>query len=80
MWFVLVLAVAVAVSKLFNRTGDGLVFDIVIGFVGAILLSRVVMLFGQANIPLSIIESSLVAIGGTALALIGYNKLFRRAQ
>lgn len=71
-------------SKLVNKTGSGLLMDIVLGiiggFVGGFIVSRVPALgglLGRSGMNGFIIEV-IVAIAGAALVIFLYDMLFRR--
>ena len=71
-------------SKLINKSGSGLLMDIVLGiiggFVGGFIVSRVPALgglLGRSGMSGFIVEV-IVAIGGAALVIFLYDMLFRR--
>jgi uncharacterized membrane protein YeaQ/YmgE (transglycosylase-associated protein family) len=79
-WIILGLISGFVASKLVNHTGSGMLMDIVIGVIGAIVGG-----FIGAKLGLGGIEgfwspwSWLLAIGGAIIVLLIYNAVARRA-
>jgi uncharacterized membrane protein YeaQ/YmgE (transglycosylase-associated protein family) len=77
-WIVLGLIAGFIGSKLINKTGEGVILDIVLGVVGAIVGGYVFSLFGAGGVTGLNLYSLLVAVVGAVLVLVIYHALFRR--
>ena len=78
-WLVLGLISGFIASKLVNKTGGGLVMDIVLGVIGAIVGGFIAnRVFGIAGVTGFDIRSFIVAILGAVLVLIVYHMVVRR--
>ena len=66
-------------SKLVNKTGKGLVLDIVLGIVGAVIGGWLFSLFGMHGVTGLNIYSLIVAIVGAVVFLVVYDAIRRRA-
>ncbi len=78
-WLVLGLISGFIASKVVNKTGEGLVMDIILGVVGAIVGGFIAnRVFGIAGITGFDIRSFIVAILGAILVLIVYHMVVRR--
>jgi uncharacterized membrane protein YeaQ/YmgE (transglycosylase-associated protein family) len=78
-WIVLGLVAGFIGSKIVNRRGEGLVLDILLGIVGAVLGGWLFQKFGMAGVTGLNIYSIFVAVIGSVLFLILYHAVFRRA-
>ena len=83
-WIVLGLVAGFIASKIINKTGEGLVMDIVLGIVGAVvggfIVSRVpalANLFGQSTAAFNL-PGLIIAVLGAIIVLLIYHMLFRR--
>ncbi len=77
-WLVLGLIAGFIASKLVNKTGEGMVLDIVLGVVGAFVGGWLFNTFGQAGVTGLNLYSMLVAVVGAVVVLVLYHALFRR--
>ena len=77
-WLVLGLISGFIASKLVNKTGEGVVLDIVLGVVGALVGGWLFNTFGQAGVTGLNLYSMLVAVVGAVVVLVLYHALFRR--
>ena len=78
-WLVLGLISGFIASKIVNKTGEGLVMDIVLGVVGAIVGGFIAnRVFGIAGITGFDFRSIVVSILGAILVLIVYHMVVRR--
>ena len=77
-WIILGLIAGFVGSKLVNKTGQGLVLDIVLGIVGAIVGGVIFSLFGATGVTGLNIWSLIVAIVGAVVVLWIYHNLARR--
>jgi uncharacterized membrane protein YeaQ/YmgE (transglycosylase-associated protein family) len=66
-------------SKLVNKTGEGLVLDIALGIVGAVVGGWLSSLFGMHGVTGLNIYSLIVAIVGAVVSLVVYHAIRRRA-
>jgi uncharacterized membrane protein YeaQ/YmgE (transglycosylase-associated protein family) len=78
-WIVLGLIAGFIASKIVNAQGQGVILDIVLGIVGAIVGGFLFSLIGVAGITGFNIWSMLVAILGAVVILLVYHAIFRRA-
>jgi uncharacterized membrane protein YeaQ/YmgE (transglycosylase-associated protein family) len=79
-WIVLGLIAGFIASKIVNKTGDGLLSDIVLGIVGAVIGGYVFETFGMPGVSGLNIYSLLVAVVGAMVFLVLYHALFRRGR
>lgn len=77
-WIVLGLIAGFIGSKLVNHTGEGLIRDVLLGVVGAIIGGYLFNLFGASGVTGLNLYSLLVAVVGAVVFLIVYHALFRR--
>jgi uncharacterized membrane protein YeaQ/YmgE (transglycosylase-associated protein family) len=77
-WIVLGLIAGFIASKLVNKTGEGMLMDIVLGIVGAVVGGWLFNAFGMSGVSGLNLYSLLVAVIGAALFLIVYHALTRR--
>ncbi len=78
-WIVLGLIAGFIGSKLVNKTGEGLILDIVLGIVGAIVGGFLFNLVGATGVTGLNLWSLIVAVIGAVVFLVAYHALFRRA-
>ena len=77
-WLVLGLIAGFIASKVVNRTGEGLVLDIVLGIAGALVGGFLFTSFGQNGVTGFNLYSMFVAVIGAIVLLVLYHLLFRR--
>ena len=77
-WIILGLIAGFIGSKVVNKTGSGLLMDIVLGIVGAVVGGFVFNLFGMAGVTGLNIYSIIVAIVGAILVLWVYHNVLNR--
>ncbi|MGD0296046.1 MAG: GlsB/YeaQ/YmgE family stress response membrane protein [Bryobacteraceae bacterium] len=77
-WIILGLLAGFIGSKLVNKTGEGVVLDIALGIVGAIVGGFLFTRFGASGVTGLNIYSLLVAVVGAVLLLIAYHAIRRR--
>jgi len=76
-WIILGLISGFIASKIVNKEGSGLFFDIILGIIGAVVGGWIfVLLGGQGATGLSL-HSVLVAVIGAIVVLIGYHAIRR---
>ncbi len=76
-WVVLGLIAGFIGSKLVNKTGEGLVLDIVLGIVGAIVGGWLFTLFGMSSVTGLNVYSLVVAVMGAVVFLLVYRAIRR---
>jgi uncharacterized membrane protein YeaQ/YmgE (transglycosylase-associated protein family) len=77
-WVVLGLISGFIASKIVNRRGEGLVLDILLGIVGAIVGGYLFSLFGAQGVSGVNIYSMFVAVIGAILVLVIYHSVSGR--
>ena len=77
-WIVLGLIAGFLGSKIVNKTGEGLVLDIVLGIVGALVGGFLFNQFGAAGVTGLNLYSLLVATIGAIVVLVLYHLVVRR--
>jgi len=77
-WLVLGLIAGFIASKLVNKSGEGVVLDIVLGIVGAFVGGWLFTTFGAAGVSGLNLYSMLVAVVGAVVVLVVYHAVFRR--
>jgi uncharacterized membrane protein YeaQ/YmgE (transglycosylase-associated protein family) len=77
-WIVLGLIAGFVASKIVNKSGEGVLLDIILGIVGAVLGGFLFQTFGMTGVTGLNIYSILVAIVGAVVFLVLYHALFRR--
>ena len=78
-WIVLGIVAGFIGSKLVNKTGEGLIRDLVLGVVGAIVGGWLFALFGQSGVTGLNLYSLLVAVVGAVVVLVVYHAIMRAA-
>jgi uncharacterized membrane protein YeaQ/YmgE (transglycosylase-associated protein family) len=78
-WIVLGIVAGFLGSKIVNRTGEGLVLNLVLGIIGAIVGGWIFSFFGQAGVTGLNLYSLLVAVIGAVVALVAYHAMSRMA-
>jgi uncharacterized membrane protein YeaQ/YmgE (transglycosylase-associated protein family) len=76
-WIVLGLIAGFIASKIVNKAGEGLVMDIVLGIVGALVGGWLFSMIGQAGITGFNLYSMFVAILGATVLLVIYHAVRR---
>jgi uncharacterized membrane protein YeaQ/YmgE (transglycosylase-associated protein family) len=74
-WIVLGLIAGFIASKLVNKRGEGLLLDIILGIVGAVVGGWVFSLFGGFGVSGFNLHSLLVAVVGAVLVLVIYHAI-----
>ena len=77
-WVVLGLIAGFIASKIVNHTGSGIVMDIVLGVVGALVGGFLFSMFGAVGVTGFNIYSMLVAVVGAVVVLWLYHMLIGR--
>ena len=77
-WLVVGLIAGFLASKVVNKTGEGLVLDIVVGIAGALVGGFLFTSFGQHGVTGFNVYSMFVAVIGAIILLVLYHLVFRR--
>ena len=76
-WLVLGLIAGFIGSKIVNKSGEGVMMDIVLGILGAFLGGWLFQTFGAAGVTGLNLYSMLVAVVGAVVLLVVYHALRR---
>jgi uncharacterized membrane protein YeaQ/YmgE (transglycosylase-associated protein family) len=76
-WIVLGLIAGFIGSKIVNKSGEGVILDIILGIAGAVLGGWVFTRFGAAGVTGLNLYSLLVAVVGSVLFLVIYHAIRR---
>ena len=77
-WLVVALIAGFIGSKIVNKTGEGLVRDIILGIVGAFVGGWIFTAMGAAGVTGVNIYSIFVAVIGAVVVLVAYHAIFGR--
>ncbi|HWX26549.1 MAG TPA: GlsB/YeaQ/YmgE family stress response membrane protein [Steroidobacteraceae bacterium] len=77
-WIVLGLIAGFIASKLVNKSGEGVLLDIVLGVVGAVVGGWLFSLLGMAGVSGLNIYSLVVAVIGAVVLLFAYHAITGR--
>jgi uncharacterized membrane protein YeaQ/YmgE (transglycosylase-associated protein family) len=76
-WIVLGLVAGFIGSKIVNKTGEGILLDIMLGIVGAVVGGWLFNTFGAAGVTGLNLYSLLVAVIGAVVLLVVYHAIRR---
>ena len=77
-WVILGLVAGFIGSKIVNKSGEGVILDIVLGIVGAVVGGYLFNVFGAAGVTGFNIYSLIVAIIGAIIVLVVYHAIVGR--
>lgn len=77
-WIVLGLIAGFIGSKLVNKTGEGVLLDIILGIVGAVVGGWLFSRFGMSGVTGLNVYSMLVAVIGAVIVLVVYHAIRRK--
>jgi uncharacterized membrane protein YeaQ/YmgE (transglycosylase-associated protein family) len=77
-WLVLGLISGFIASKIVNKTGEGVILDVVLGIVGAVVGGFLFTQFGAAGVTGFNIYSMIVAVIGAIAVLVIYHAVVGR--
>jgi uncharacterized membrane protein YeaQ/YmgE (transglycosylase-associated protein family) len=77
-WVILGLISGFIASKLVNKSGEGVILDIILGIIGALVGGWLFNAFGAAGVTGLNLYSMLVSVIGAVVVLVVYHALFRR--
>lgn len=75
-WLIVGLVAGFIGSKIVNRTGEGLVRDIILGIVGALVGGWIFTAIGARGVTGVNIYSIFVAVIGAVVVLVAYHAIF----
>jgi uncharacterized membrane protein YeaQ/YmgE (transglycosylase-associated protein family) len=78
-WIVLGLIAGFVGSKLVNRSGEGIILDIVLGIVGAVVGGGLAGFLNLGGVTGLNLYSILIAIGGAVVVLLVFHAIRRAA-
>jgi uncharacterized membrane protein YeaQ/YmgE (transglycosylase-associated protein family) len=78
-WIILGLIAGFIASKLVNKHGEGMVLDIVLGVIGAVVGGWLFSVFGMARVSGLNLYSLLVAVVGAVVVLFVYHAITGRS-
>lgn len=78
-WIILGLVAGFIASKLVNKRGDGMVLDLVLGIVGAVVGGWLFSTFGMAHVNGLNLYSLLVSVVGAVVVLLIYHAIVRHS-
>jgi uncharacterized membrane protein YeaQ/YmgE (transglycosylase-associated protein family) len=76
-WIVLGLIAGFIASKIVNKAGEGIVLDIILGIVGAVVGGWLFNTFGHVGVTGLNLWSIIVAVIGAVIVLVIYHALVR---
>ena len=78
-WIILGVVAGFIGSRIVNKTGEGLILDLVLGVVGAVVGGFLFNTFGHSGVTGLNLYSLLVAVIGAVVVLFAYRLIARRA-
>jgi uncharacterized membrane protein YeaQ/YmgE (transglycosylase-associated protein family) len=78
-WIILGLISGFIASKIVNKTGEGAVWDILLGIVGAVIGGWIFTALGHSTVTGVNLYSILVSVVGAVIVLLVYHALHRPA-
>jgi len=78
-WIVLGLIAGFIGSKIVNKSGEGVIMDIILGIVGAIVGGWLAGFFGLAGVSGINLYSIAIAVGGAVVVLLVYHAIRKAA-
>jgi uncharacterized membrane protein YeaQ/YmgE (transglycosylase-associated protein family) len=78
-WIVLGLLAGFIGSKIVNKQGEGVILDILLGIVGAVLGGWLFNRFGASGVTGLNLYSLMVAVIGSVVLLVAYHAISRNA-
>ncbi len=76
-WLVLGIVSGFIASKIINKTGEGLIRDLILGIIGAVVGGWLMESFGRAGVSGLNIYSFVVAILGSVVVLVVFHAIRR---
>ena len=79
-WLILGLIAGFIASKIVNKSGEGVIIDIVLGIIGAVVGGYLFVFFGAAPVTGLNIYSMFVAVVGAIVVLFVYHAITGRSR
>jgi uncharacterized membrane protein YeaQ/YmgE (transglycosylase-associated protein family) len=79
-WLIMGLIAGFIASKLVNKQGEGVLTDIVLGIIGAVVGGFIANAFGFTGITGFDLYSILVSVVGAVIVLVVYHAMTRRSS
>jgi uncharacterized membrane protein YeaQ/YmgE (transglycosylase-associated protein family) len=79
-WIILGLIAGFIASKIVNKTGEGVLLDIILGIAGALVGGYLFNVFGAVGVTGFNLWSMLVAVIGAIVILVIYHAIARRTR
>jgi len=76
-WVILGVVAGFVASKIVNRTGEGLIRDLLLGIVGAVVGGWIMERFGEAGVSGLNLYSLVVAVLGAVVVLVVFHAIRR---
>jgi uncharacterized membrane protein YeaQ/YmgE (transglycosylase-associated protein family) len=76
-WVILGLIAGFIASKIVNRTGEGLIRDLLLGIIGAVVGGWIMERFGEAGVSGLNLYSLVVAVVGAVIVLVLFHAIRR---
>jgi len=76
-WVILGIVAGFIASKVVNKTGEGLVRDLILGVIGAIVGGWIMERFGEAGVSGLNLYSLVVSIVGAIIVLVAFHAIRR---
>jgi uncharacterized membrane protein YeaQ/YmgE (transglycosylase-associated protein family) len=76
-WIIVGFIAGFVASKIVNRTGEGVILDVLLGIGGAVVGGWLFHIFGMSGVTGLNLYSIVVATLGAVVFLVGYHALFR---
>lgn len=76
-WIILGLIAGFLASKIVNRTGEGVILDVLLGIGGALVGGWLFHIFGMSGVTGLNVYSMVVATVGAVVFLVVYHAVFR---
>jgi uncharacterized membrane protein YeaQ/YmgE (transglycosylase-associated protein family) len=77
-WIVVGLIAGFIGSKIVNKTGEGLIRDVILGIIGAFVGGWIFTMFGATGVSGIDLYSIFVAVVGAIIVLVVYHAVFGR--
>ena len=76
-WVILGIVAGFIASKVVNKTGEGLVRDLILGIIGAIVGGWIMERFGEAGVSGLNVYSLVVSVVGAIIVLVAFHAIRR---
>jgi uncharacterized membrane protein YeaQ/YmgE (transglycosylase-associated protein family) len=76
-WAILGIVAGFIASKIVNKSGEGLIRDLILGIIGAVVGGWIMERFGEAGVSGLNVYSLVVAVVGAIVVLVAYHAIRR---